>query len=137
MGSKSEAGQTSLLPSQKWHLKSDFSEKYIKLGHRILPKLHFCYNQNFCTSSLGKVIEPGSQNCADFSSPGISYWEEILMAKRISRNFEPGRPASCQSIWPSKYPPNKDFCLFRRLHFFSPLAPPLINSLLRVSETVL
>ena len=108
-------------------LKVISRKSILQLGYRILPKLHFCYNKKFCTSSLGKVIEPGSQNCDDFSSPGISYWEEVLMAKWLPRNFEPGRPGR---IWPSKSPPNKDFCLFRQLHFLSPLAPPLVFSVI-------
>ena len=49
------------------------------------------------------------------------------MAKRLSLNFEPGRPGRWQAIWPSKSPPNKDFCWFCWLHFLSPLAPPDTN----------
>ena len=44
------------------------------------------------------------------------------MTKCIAQNFEPVSSSRCQAIWPSKSPPNKDFCWFRWIHFLGSLA---------------
>ena len=47
MGSKGEAGQTSLLPCKKGNLNLISYESLLQLDERVISRLHLCLIENF------------------------------------------------------------------------------------------